>query len=160
MKKYYDKEEIELILSKFRKYLSTNQLILTKEERQTILNKIDIKKFTCNQDNWGVVGFGVWSLPILFVKHPNKKLTQTGEGIEGHRINIYRDMKRKIFARCLVDIWDGNVTDEMLIYAALIEVGNGLKVIPKMNKSNSLVHNEALLILKQRKIKHDDQQQT
>ena len=159
----FTETEIQKILSLYRSYLQTNQIRLTEEERGFMLKGIDLKEFRCVTIMNGIIGYKGWSLPILFVKEQDKTLLENAHALalEQKHIRIFKSINEMIYASCLLNIWNGSVSDEMLIYAALIDAGHHQEVLPIIKESSrnfTTVDRQAsaLLSLQQEKEKKDE----
>jgi len=116
-----------------------------------MMKGIQLHKFTCAHAYYGVLSYENWALPILLNAHPTKSLDNVGEGLDRYSKEIFDIIRHQVFVRSLVHIMDGNLTDQMLMYAALIEAGHSAGVLPKLSERSSRIKIEADFIIKQRR---------
>ena len=126
--------EIQKILSLYRSYLQTNRLELTEEDKKFMLKNITLEEYHCAHSFSGIVGYRGWSLPILFVKGQDNALVDLPNVIPSemslNSYKIYKEVNEMIFASCLLAVWNGNVSDEMLLHAAIIDSGYSQEILP------------------------------
>ncbi len=148
-------EEIDRILLLFRRYLTTNRLKLKLKDKEMMVKGIHLHKFTCLNPYYGMLGYEQFSLPVLLNAHPTKDLENVGEGLDKFSEKVFKMIRHQVFIRSLVSIMDGELTDQITIYAALIECGHACGVLPKAPKRNSKIKEEADCYIKNRNVERE-----
>lgn len=156
--------EAEKILSIYRKYLQTNNLILTEEEKKFMLKGIYLDQFNCHTSVEGILGYRIWALPMLLAPQYYPKILYPRDStLSNKKRKILDDIYVEIFIHCLLDIWNGKVPDKALLHASLIEAGYALNVLPPMSQRDlpwgikSKVTKAALVIKNEQwNTKHED----
>ncbi len=156
--KEFDEVVIKKILGIYRKYCQTGILKLRNEDRKRFMEGIVFTEFNSAHDNYGIIGYHRWAIPVVFHEHPTHDLDYIGEGLDKNSREIFHIIRKRVFAECLCDLWEGKISDKILLYAALIESGHAAGIMPLMRKINSNVHREALRVkeLREKGIKHDN----
>jgi len=127
--------EIEkLVLRLYRKLCSSpNDFKLNEKDKQTILSIVKLFNFTIADEHRGIVGYSDWAIPVIVNQEPDIRIVDQGEGLTGNQSEIFRTVKYQIYSDFLLAVWDGHVTDVMLVYAGLIQIGHQVEVLPRLS---------------------------
>lgn len=127
----YDAVVVEKILSLYRERARTGKFKLEYEWRKRILTRIDPMKFDCTQVKLGLMGYRGWSIPVLLQPLPLEYIEDYGEGLDKISKEILTALSADIYAEALARVYAGELTDDMILFAGLIESGYSQGILPK-----------------------------
>jgi len=151
MKTTLSREDAKRILNTYRRMCSKpKEFKLNETEKLLICNIVDVKNFTIQSMHGNLLYYSDWAVPVFIAKNPAKSPNYQGEGFNGNQSHIFNTVGEKIFVETLIAVWEGSVTDLMWIYAAMIESGHLLDILPRLRGGDSMIHRAALEIYQQR----------
>lgn len=130
----YDEAVIKTVLSLFREYCRTDEIKLSLKDKESLMEGIDVEKFRCMDDRYGLLAYDNWALPIFLNEHPTMDTEVIGEGLNKESRVIFENVRVQTFAYALADIYCGDVPDKAIMYAAMVESGHAAGVLPKLHR--------------------------
>lgn len=123
----FDEDAIDKILFTYREWLRTNKLKLDPELRKVMLKNITLTKFRIHSYTTGILQYSNWVIPIAVNYVPAISSRLYGEGYDTWEYNTVATFRVRALGYALAEIWMGNLTDLMCLYASIIEIANQLK---------------------------------
>ena len=155
----YTEAEESLIIKLYREYCrcKKNTFKLQPEDKQVLMKHITNLKDFVSYESRGYLFYKRFSLPYCLPQQSTaqKRRIGLGEGLSQLDRDILHEIEVKLQTEALVDIWEGDVPDECIMFASIIEAGFGAKLLPKvMNRgiqTEATVTQNARILLDKRK---------